>query len=405
MRCIQLLGRYTHDRFLRHFESEIGLAFQDGLLELTALRRVHYDKVRARAPVDSEIEYNIREEFKRLLTDLKVQIVERQSTFAGIKRIVLDSIAARIKAANSVTLEMNPSESHETRGPISDWNNDLVSGLKSDNLGLSQMLSKMRILRCLGKISTVRASKKRLAAAENDRKQTHSLFWSNRLTYESTESRLETQLAASRKRLAETEIEIERVKQQLEIEKANNRQLVTWKAKNLRTVDNLREQLEAFTSIGDANIAQLLQQLSARHTELDELREDAREFEELVRQDVHGQLGEASRVRDRIQRTRRAKSELREFLNAPRVGDIRHSYDLSEVKVENRQLRRENQALAEEVQKLEDQKDRRPAMVRGFMEATFAPPVPVIHSRAKPPGIIIRPLVPGHPLAKMLRST
>jgi hypothetical protein len=42
------------------------------------------------------------------------------------------------------------------------------------------MLRNMRILRGLGEISTVCASKKRLAAAENDRKQTHSLFWSRR---------------------------------------------------------------------------------------------------------------------------------------------------------------------------------------------------------------------------------
>jgi hypothetical protein len=405
MRCVQLLGQYTQDRFLRHFESEMGLVFQDGLLELTALRRVHHDKLRARVPIDSEIEHNIRQEFERLLTDLKVQIGERQSTFGGIKRTVIDSIAARIEAAKSVTLEMNPNESYHTRGAISDWNRDLFSELKSENLGLSQLLTKMRILRCLGEISTVRAYKKRLAAAENDRKQTHTLFWSNRLTYESAESGVETQLVTSRKRLAETEIEIERVKQQLEIEKANNSQLVTWKAKNLRTVDMLREQLETFASIGDVNVAQLLQQLSARHAELDELMEDADEFEELVHQGVHRQLGELSRVRERIQSTRRAKSELLEFLNARPVDDIRHSYDLSEVKVDNRQLRRTNQALAEEIQNLENQKDRRPAMVRRFMEATVAPPVPVIRSRARPPGIIIRPLVPGHPLGKMLQSS
>jgi cell division protein FtsB len=91
-------------------------------------------------------------------------------------------------------------------------------------------------------------------------------------------------------------------------------------------------------------------------------------------------------------------------LNAPRVDDVRHSYDLSELKVENRQLKRANMALAEEIQNFENEKDRKPVIVRRFMEATVAPPVPVIRSRARPPGIIIRPLVPGHPLGKVLYS-
>jgi predicted outer membrane protein len=211
--------------------------------------------------------------------------------------------------------------------------------------------------------------------------------------YETADCALENQLIATHRKLADTELEIEKVKQQLDIEKTNNSQLVQWKAKNLKTVDNLKQQLKALAGIGDVNIAALLERLSERHAELDALREEGDEFDRIVKERVHGTMHQLGAVRGRIQATQRAKLVYLQTLCRQGVTALVQSIDLGQIKGENSQLRRSNLALEAEIQELESRKDRRPVAVRGFMEATIVPPPPSISSRVKAPGIVIRPVV------------
>jgi hypothetical protein len=201
---------------------------------------------------------------------------------------------------------------------------------------------------------------------------------------------MEAQLAATHRRLRETHVEIERLRQQLENEKLSNIQLVTWKAKNSKTIGELRTQIVAFAEVGDVNIGQLIEQLTERHTVLDALRDEGDKFQQVVDDKVRKPVSRVERVRNKICETRGAKSAL---LNRVRQQvREREPEDTREIRMENAQLRRLNRMMEAEIKELELQKDQRSVDVRHFMEATVGPPPPAKRSNQKAPGIIIRPL-------------
>jgi hypothetical protein len=211
--------------------------------------------------------------------------------------------------------------------------------------------------------------------------------------YGSHEAELVSQVEETRRKLAETELEIEKYKEMLETEKVSNGQLVQWKAQNLKAVDNLKHELEAFKGIGDVNIAQLLAKLSERHTELDGLREDGRCFEELTEEKVRRPMREADAVRDGIGEVKQEKAGMLLALRAGEAAETARGVDVERMRVENVQLKRSNQLLMQEISALEAVKDKKASDVRHFMESTVAPPPPSIRASGKAPGFIVRPIV------------
>jgi chromosome segregation ATPase len=259
----------------------------------------------------------------------------------------------------------------------------------------------MRILRCLSHISTVRFFKKRLATVESDRKAAHAQLWSNRLNYESSELAMEKELAATHRKLADREMEIEKLKQQLHNEKDNNIQLVHWKAKHLKQIENLKKEIDEFLGVGDVNITKLLAKLSDTHQELDELKEENEKFDVRTEEEVRKPMRNVDKMRGKIYTVKRAKSSLLEVLLGTE-GDVAETEESTIVKLnaENAKLRKQNQLLLEQIWAMEATKDAKAADVRHYMEATIQPPLPSIRGAVKAPGIIIRPLVLNKCLAK-----
>jgi uncharacterized phage infection (PIP) family protein YhgE len=226
-----------------------------------------------------------------------------------------------------------------------------------------------------------------------DRKSAHAMLWSNRLNSESHEVAMEKQITSTHQKLAEKELEIEKLKQQLKNEKQNNIQLVQWKARHLKQIDNLKKEIDELKGAGDVNITQLLQTLSDKHAELDVLREECAKFDELTEQEVRKPMKGIDGLRDRIYDVKRAKSSLLEVLldrddNESEV----HTVDIVKLKLENARLTRRNQLLKDQIRHMESTKDKQSSDVRQFMETTIQPPPPSIRT-VKAPGIIIRPMV------------
>jgi hypothetical protein len=387
---VKVMGACLNRRFERHFEAEQSASLGERYLRLAAFRSEHREKVRAWRPIDAELEKDARVDFQRLLGDLQGQIGGRQSTFGDIRRAVYDHVAEKIRAAQRVEPEVDLSQRRLEESLVTARNRVMLRDLKADNDKLAQHLTKLRILRCMSQQSTIWFFKKRITAVEIDRRATHATFWQTRLSYESSEAAMEAQLAVTHRRLRETHVEIERLRQQLENEKLSNIQLVTWKAKNSKTIGELRTQIVAFAGIGDVNVGELIEKLTERHTVLDALRDEGDKFQQVVDDKVRKPVSRVERVRNKICETRSAKSVL---LNRVRQQvSEREPEDTREMRMENAQLRRLNRMLEAEIKELELQKDQRSVDVRHFMEATVGPPPPAKRSNQKAPGIIIRPL-------------
>jgi hypothetical protein len=366
---------------------------QDEFIQLSALRDDQHRKLRAGAPIDNAIDSGIRVEYEQLLTDLRKQMVKRQSMFGDIKRSVIDGVINKIHSAMGVILEVDPTGNHDDQTALAAKNRRVFAELEEENAELRRRVVKLRILKCLSEISTSRFFRKRMLAVEGDRKTAHAILWTNRLMYESQESALESQLDVSHRKLSDTEIEIEKFKQALETEKTSNGQLVQWKAKHLKTVDNLRAQLDAFKGVGDVNIAELLQKLSEGQSTLDALSEECEQFDEKTEEEVRKPMKETDGFRDDILETRREKAELMIALRKVEGGEVVAGLDIDRIRLDNLKLKRANQLLLEEITALENAKDKKGCDVRHFMESTVAPPPPSIRSSGKAVGTIIRPIV------------
>jgi hypothetical protein len=93
-------------------------------------------------------------------------------------------------------------------------------------------------------LGTTRFFKKKLILAEADRKTAHATMSSTRLTCEAQDAAMEWKLKSTHEKLYDTEIEIDKCTQQLETKKANNSQLVFWKAKHFKIIDELKQRLK-----------------------------------------------------------------------------------------------------------------------------------------------------------------
>jgi hypothetical protein len=384
-RLVQRIGSFVHAGFQRRIETEKISKCQDELLELTALRSEHHRRMRARAPIEHEIEDQIRNEFDKLLADLRNQITTRQSMFSDIRRSVMDRVAKKIETAKAVSLTVDRSGDYDAERSSAATNMALFTDAQTESAKLTKQVTKTRIMKSMSEVAAFRFFKKRIMAVELDRKVAHSLLWSSRLASE----------------ISEQAVQAERLKSQLENEKATNSQLVHWKAKNLKTVDILKQQLSAFKGVGDVNIDTLLEKLCDRHAELDVLREEGNGFDQQVKEEVEDRMTEVDPLRAEITSTRCQKAELLTSMREKETDEEPPVLDIGSLRKENVKLKRANELLEEEIRDLENQKDRRACDVRRFMETTVAPPPASLRSSAKAPGIIIRPVLAPKAIGKL----
>jgi hypothetical protein len=395
MKLVKRLGSFTHCRFQRQTELETLVRFQDEFIRLCSLRARYHEKMRARLPMDAGIDVDIRHEFLELLNDLTLLKSRRQLMFGDIRRNVIGSVARKIQVAKEVILQVDRSESSDSQNALAAQNMNLLAEVTAENAKTAAEVMRLRILRCLSEISTGRFFKKQIAAVASDRKQAHALLWSSRLGYETSEQAMEAQIAATHRKLSGTELEIERLKQQLETEKLGNNQLVHWKAKNLKTVDGLLQQLKRFTHLDDANITELLEKLADRHAELDVLREEGDEFDRVLQQQVRNPMNQVDNLRERIIGTRSAKSRIARSLKDTEKEEPTPEFDIAKLRNQNAKLKRSNQLLETEISDLEAQKAAKCLDVKSFMEQVVVPPIHVVRSPTRSRGAIIKPNLPA----------
>ena len=369
---------------------------QDRILELNNLEAHHHDLVRSRGAVDAAIEQGVRAEFDQLVDDLKVQICRHKALFKQIQNNVYNNITMRIQAAKQVRLTADLTAPPRDTRSVYTRDEAIFDTIRADITDMTQEILKLRVCRCISDMANASFYRKRLSAIEGDRKAANALLWSNRLQYETLEGAMEKQLEGAYKRLEDTEIEIEQLKQQLDVEKASNIQLVQWKAKNIKIIDNLKNELAKFKNMRDINIGELKNALDARQAELAVLQEEGEELNRQFQATIAAPQREISRTLGRIQESRMAKSSLMQTLRStssePTDPDIA-SPTLEKLSSENTRLKHMNELMKQQIASMSLVKERKPPEVRLYMEASTQPPSPLKNMTAKPAGIF-KPAVP-----------
>ena len=396
MDIITATGKFTHDRFTRQIEAEIAMKCQDHILELNSLASHHHGLLRNRGAVDASIEEGIRAEFEQLVVDLKAQVARRKALFTEIQNSVYNDITIRIQAAKQVRLTADMTTARRNSTSIYDRDTRIFDTIKAENADMRKEILKLRICRCISDMANARFYRKRLSSIEGDRKAANALLWSNRLQYETLEAAMEKQLESAYKRLEDTEIEIELLKQQLDTEKMSNIQLVQWKAKNIKTIDTLQEALSKFKHMGDVNIGELKRTLDEKQAELAVLEEEGEEMNRQFEAITSPPHKEINRTLTKIQESRMAKSSLVQTLRSTTSESSELDFSsptIDHITAENTRLKHMNELMRQQIASMSLFKERKPPEVQVFMEASTQPPSPLKNLSPKPAGIF-KPVPP-----------
>ena len=401
---IDRLAQFIRDRFQRHVESEISSKLPEQICEVNALNDQLHSQSQAQILIDHEIAHNLTGYFDNLVEDLNNEIKNKKSMFSGIKQSVFQRVLNKIEAAKNVKLEAvakpNLEDGEDTQSTNS--NDQIIQSINEKNEKTRKKILQLRVVRTLIKIAVTRYYQKKLNTVENDRKHANSMLWSNKLQYETQELTMRSQLDEAQKRFAATEIEVERLKQQLENEKTTNSQLVHWKAINSKSVDELKKKILSIKNVGDVNIDRLLEKLQERQQELDVLREENNEMNKNIEETVRKPMKDIDKLRNELIKTRAEKSEMILSLKNDEDFNERLEREMKDQSIldENVRLKNSNKLLKMQIEEIESLKEKKARDVKSFMEKTTQPAPPALRNTSKL-GTIVKPNVMGRSLSRI----
>ena len=399
---LDFIERIVNARLGLYVATDSSILFEKQFHEINALRKKYAELSEGQAKKELAIREEIKVEFDDLVNDLGHEIVKRKSQFGGIKKNVLDNVIKKINDARNVQLEMDKMQRVD-----SNYSTSKVRGIDIENTELKRKIKILRIIRCFGNIATKRVFAKKILSAESDRKQANSVLYSNKLLYEENGEMLETQLKEAHRKLAFLEIDIEKLKQQLDNEKMSNIQLVHWKAKNEHRADDLKKELSQFNEDSEVNIDELLEKISAKQQELDELREDNKAMEEEIEKSIRAPSREAAKLRDSIRRINISKNEIFERVQSSMTSPLqsadihKRDYAAQLLSEENIKLRHENELLKNKIEKLKAEKDTKGVDEQKIMASTIKPKSQLARATSKLATIKKPTIQPNRAISKL----
>jgi hypothetical protein len=395
MGVAQVVARVATSRFDRQAESEIGKTFHAKFVELNALRNRLLRLGQLKTKSEKDMEVDIRAYFERLLADLRAHTQKQKGIAIGARRKVYDHILKKINEAKNIGLSVRPSPRNE---PSRVMNPDLPIAMQKEIDEMKQEIVRLRVGQVFNETAVRVLITRRLGAIIEDRRAANVTLWANRLKCLPAEEAFEKHVYDAHMQLSRAQEEFQKLNATLENEKMRNIQLVHWKAKNLKTIDELQRQLSQFEGVGDVDIDSLIAKLSAAQDELEDLRDIGATLEIMVERDVLVPLEGLEGIRASLTEARRmGQKEHAEHLQNSALIQKRQRRDAftQHMHEENVRLQETNSKLMERIMELESQKEQKSAQVKSFMESTLAERGISLRARSRMAGKILRPVVGG----------
>lgn len=367
---VDIVSRLASTRFTRQVDATIGTEFHDGFIELNTLRNAVTALQQQYAMQEEGIREETRGEMNRLVADLKQQLFLRKNNFNGVKRRVYNDVFKKINSAKEVAMNMtsarNESSDEERRLAADAEHKRILDKINVVNEQMRKEIIRIRIIKVLGKIAVPLARQKDIDAAEEERKVANGDMWNKKLKAEEREEKLKRDLLKAHSRLCETELEISRLSQQLDSEKMSNIQLVHWKAKNMKVVEEMNKKIKEFNDDSGINIDELVDKLDAAQEELEHLREETDSLELEADNTVRRTISSLNEKRAQ------KKQALAQSMRGLQSQAIKPEYNLEEIAQrlsdDNIRLRMENEELEKQIAELEEQKASKPQEILQMME-------------------------------------
>ncbi|OHT04627.1 hypothetical protein TRFO_27836 [Tritrichomonas foetus] len=390
---LNIFSQSMKERFNYHLKSDTALKLYESLFEINHLddlvtQRRH--QIGAEALEDEEL---IRNEFDRLLLDLESQKMYLKAQFKKQKDAIYKLVLKRIENAKNVKFEMNKMGYvvDDSFGQIEQ--EDSVIREEIEKLKIESR--KMRIVRCIAGIATKRYYTKRMQSYESDRIGERAKLWETKRDFEAHQSQMLEDLKRAYRKLANDEVEIEILKQQLENEKQSTIQLVHWKALNTKKEEQLKKELQKFDKMDKVNVGRLLTKLSNARDTLDRLIQETEYIDIETERDIKTPMRQSERLRKRILTAKITRSEALKTrtMGRPQTAVAVNSDSLiAQYRDENIQLMSRNDHLQLQIDHLLQTRDQMPKQTISYM------------SEVVPSSRLKRSKDKGHPPPRAKRS-
>lgn len=394
---------FIHKRYNLHLKSEIAGKLYQSLLTISSLE----DSIRRRKKdivfEDIDSHEQIVNEYDKLLEDLVANKLALRKQFIATKNNVYNIVQKRISVAEGVQfVAKDVSQTSKREEPPS---NEVITSLKEENKDLSIRIKRMRIIRCLSMIASKRFFIMKIASFESDKKTECSRLWESKKGFEAYQTNMKSELQKAYKRLADSGIEIEKLKQILDNEKQSTIQLVHWKAINSKREVELDQDIKKYEALESSNIDDLLDKIKRAESELQELKSETEPMEEYAEDNIRRPMTVIEKFRKKIASTIIEKSSIIQQRSrsqvSPREKDDIDAY-IAAIREENKQIGARNASLQNQIEQLEHTQANMSIQKQSLMYEVQ--PSPRIFSRQKYKGITRPNTVfgqPRHQLTKM----
>ena len=380
---VDTVGELASKRFNLQTEATIGTKFHDKFIQLNILRNSVLSMKQKFVEEEHNIEKESRKEFITLIDDLKQQLFVRKNMFNGIKRDVYNEVFKKINEAKinatSINLKGDPNvDTDEAMKRAEIEHQNILKRIEHQNDQMRKKIIMMKVMKRLDEVAVSRTENKKIAQAEIERKEANAKLYQDKLEAQEREEKLETDLYNVHQKLCETELTIQKLKQMLENEKMSNIQLVHWKAKNMKVVEELNRQIKQFTDQSEIDIDALTERLEEAQAELEQLRKETDALEIEANKTVRKTISQIGQIRESKARSKSSMSiTLRNTVQRPDIDFDLVAQRLSE---DNIALKQENDYLRKQIAELEkNKKNRSPSTIQAMEEVTK----PRVHSRMR----------------------
>ncbi|CUF74479.1 Hypothetical protein, putative [Bodo saltans] len=222
------------------------LLFSNGVLEkqLQSLTsQLHGSELRLRE--------SLRVEYQERIAALESDLILSEQRFQAFKKKTFRDVQASLeeikKGAMLAVGKMENAPLHMKRQAlriaISD---DELNTLKEQNAELKQAIQKTKIWYEIKAMRTKAAFEKKLKDATRSIEESRANFWDSKESTEAEIKQLKAQLSSSQYQQSQSEIEIEMLRKDLQVQLSNKKDLVSWKLQNAKAVDELQIKLRKF---------------------------------------------------------------------------------------------------------------------------------------------------------------
>lgn len=387
-----ILSRFSDSRFLNQTDSEVGKLFYTKFLELNRLIQQLKTDAQNKVKIEQRIEEKIREYYEKLIIDLQKSINSVIESKAAIKKEVFDRVLTRINRVKGFAIRFN-NNPKELAQDISKefgtrFDEEYIQKEKENNEQMRKEIILLRIFRCLNEKGSKLYYSRRIREVIDERKKNNEEMWRDKLIYEQEAEKSEEKLYKKHQEMSDYRLEIDKLKTELENQKMSNLQLVHYKANHLKTIDELKRQLDKYQGVGDVNINRLLNQLMEKEDELEQLRAVGDDLDSQFETSIKGSLKRVEQVRTAVAKSRSQRSRLmHSAMESREEMQTRDQYAkyIQQITKINADIQKQNDDLKQKIEDLEKQKSGKSEGAQLLMRETLHSKSPAL--RANSPNV------------------